>query len=211
MMSNTIPQTIIEQSHYAIFSPIRRSVRTQRNKNDSHAQPSQQAPVFKQIDDDLVLPPAHQDTIIPRPPIDEVKTFLKSPIPNDIISLNEIARLEYTIAYAHNNSSLHLQALNYLDPIEAPDSATPFEFIQQLSQQQLARLSRVLGERRTELVNTHYPIFKPQDKQLLIEWIQQGTRFSEVERIPPKTFEINCDNNHNWMNDVMMSYVRHII
>ena len=63
-------------------------------------------------------------------------------------------------------------------------------------------------ERADRLQNT---IFKPKQEQLLIEWLDDGLRYSFGERLPRNNLEIHPVSRNKWFSDKAFACIRHII
>ena len=54
-------------------------------------------------------------------------------------------------------------------------------------------------------------IFKPRKEELLIDWISDGRKYTNGERLEANNYEMHPQNNQPWMTDQAFSVIRHII
>ena len=54
-------------------------------------------------------------------------------------------------------------------------------------------------------------IFRPGKEELLIDWMNDGKRYTKGDRLEANNYEMHPQNNQRWMTDQAYSVIRHII
>ena len=138
-----------------------------------------------------------------------IQDFMKR-FDNSESSLVELSILEFTLAQYYHNHYLHDLAIEYSIPVKvSPNMA--ITTLESLSSSQLGYIGSIIKKKQEDYFNNFHVFFKIQENQLLVDWLEQGRRFNDGERLPPSNTEKNTSNGKLWFTDEAMSYVRHMI
>ena len=129
---------------------------------------------------------------------------------NSESSLEELSILEFALAHHYYKHYLHQLAIEYATPVKESQNLR-IRTLERLSSAQLGYIGSIIKKKRGEYFERFHVLFKIQDNQLLVDWLEQGRRFNDGERLPPSNTEKNSCNGKLCFTDEAMSYVRHMI
>ena len=103
-------------------------------------------------------------------------------------------------------NQLRQMTLNELAVVEEIVSNTNSEF-----ENSIARARALVNVTRERTLRVEAQAFKPRGNQLLRDWLEDGRRYTDGERLPRINLELNPENRKQWFTDSAMSCMRHII
>jgi hypothetical protein len=153
-----------------------------------------------------VVTPARQ-----LPPSLKLEALRKLLVNNE---LDELAAIEYAIELVYHKKNLTVTDVTVIfhqAGVSLPTSFT-LEVLHDLSSVLQSIASRHMSTVRDELI-ARMPggLFSPKKSDLLFEWLADGKRYKNGERLPAKNYEKHPDNNQIWLTDKAAHYIRHML
>jgi hypothetical protein len=124
---------------------------------------------------------------------------------------HELAAIEQAIFVEKDESTLSAQEHHRQKQLKEPETISLLD-LGNLNQLMLGVASKEVKRARKELLDrVPCGLFQPDDKDLLVAWIGDGTRHSKGSRLPANVYEKHPSNDQLWLTDKAASYMRHML
>ena len=138
----------------------------------------------------------------------------KNPLPSSL-------KVESLVGDKSLNAFIELGSIEYLlynirhykklpDKFDHPNSVD-VSILQSLSPTLLNNASMNVRSARKKLLETTLDIFRPKDNEFLKNWIDDGKRWNQGERLPVKLYSKHETSHHDCLTDESASLIRHIL